>query len=316
MSDTRFRPSFKASNEGDTQNQQRVSPRVPVNHPVPRNTGRRTVNSSMNNVNNSYEEPQQRSSYSGGMRPPMEDIQREYMEEKQVKKSKGALKKVLITLGVLVVIVGLVLGAAYLGSNGSIPFIDTGEIANKTETNTTTDAQSSLLKNTTSEFTGEPVPVKWPSDIVPTRMELQFDPVTGEQYILLVGDKNGLGTVIRSYDASGVLKGFWVVVPDEPALSNSTNNTNNTTNNTTNNNSNNATTTELTEEQKLANDVHAIIKGQVDGKTAEQLTTEYKDKLTPIAEKYKITEQQAVEKYLSILEQLAKAAQQNQQNGN
>ena len=85
----------------------------------------------------------------------------------------------------------------------------------------TDSSQKQIATNKLSDkvptFDGKPTPVKWPADVKPTRMDIQLDPSSGQPVLLLTGDKAGLGTVIRSYNTTGTLTGFWVIVPDTQA---------------------------------------------------------------------------------------------------
>jgi len=54
-------------------------------------------------------------------------------------------------------------------------------------------------------------------DIRPIRMDIHLDPVTSEPVLILVGERDGVGTVIRAHNREGELIGMWVVVPEATA---------------------------------------------------------------------------------------------------
>ncbi|MNE67569.1 hypothetical protein D3C80_1631840 [compost metagenome] len=143
-------------------------------------------------------------------------------------RKKGLLKKILIGFGAVAVLGGIIYASAYMGSKGDVPFVDGSSVTG--ETSNALANIPSLNSNQSNTFTGDPVPVKWPSDIQPTRMEVFLNPINGDPVLLLVGDKSGLGTVLRSYDKQGSLNGYWVIVPDNATATTNTQQT--TTNNT------------------------------------------------------------------------------------
>lgn len=160
-----------------------------------------------------------------------------YPSHNQEKIKKGFPKSIKIVLISVIVILIFLIGFRFL-TNGNNPFkgIDASSILNGQEDNLNSNkvgSTGSLFNSDTSNvsYGGDLIPVKWPADITPTKMEIQLDPTTGDPILILIGDKSGLGTVIRSYNKSGVLTGFWVIVPDN-SLSTETNNTNNTKNTT------------------------------------------------------------------------------------
>lgn len=235
----RFRPNRNVSNNVS----QRVSSRVPVNRQVP---SRQEVRGSDQTEptkqqseptqqrparNQEVEQEQKRQAQTPPRRPssPMSNVEEEYIQDSSKSKKGGMLKKALIGIFSIVLIAAIGIGASYYMSSNDWDPVDSSQVTgdNTSPITATSDTKDALSDFGKEEFSGEPVPVKWPSDIQPTRMELFLDPQTSKPVLLLVGDKAGLGTVLRSYNQSGDLTGFWVIVPDEPALDqNNNNNTN------------------------------------------------------------------------------------------
>lgn len=140
------------------------------------------------------------------------------------KKNKSN-KKIFIFSGILVV--GLIFGAFTLktinsskNNQNNLTYQQQNTVTQLPST-TNIDQTKTVLNN---DFNGSPFQVKWPTDIKPTRMEIMYNPVTGEPTLMLVGEKTGVGTIIRSYNSKGVLNGYWVIVPDNPSNLQPTNN--------------------------------------------------------------------------------------------
>ena len=123
-------------------------------------------------------------------------------------RGKTLLTKIIIGVAVVIGLVVLALGTVHLSSQGGFPFLR-GE-------DQTPPINLGLLQNRTP-FDGTPVPLKWPVDIRPIRMDIHLDPVTSEPVLILVGERDGVGTVIRAHNREGELIGMWVVVPEATA---------------------------------------------------------------------------------------------------
>lgn len=215
--------------------------------------------------------------------PPMMNTKR--------RNSGGNNKKLIAIIAVVVLVI--VAAVVYFISNNNQPSVENIF----SETNTMTTGENALTTNVNTALTGadgNPVQVKWPSDITPTKMELHLDPVTGSPILMLVGEKSGLGTVVRAHDANGNLTGFWVIVTDTPALENY-----NAGTNVQNNTNTQVTTPNL--EQTIADEIHTFIKGEIKGKTTEALLTEHKDNLSAVSKKYGKTNEEVLGYYLTIL---------------
>lgn len=204
---------------------------------------------------------------------------------KRNKKNNGDKKKWLIVGGVL--IVAVIAGLLFVNSN------------NKPEINVnlsdpTAQVDSSVFGETTNIAVpgadGNPVQVKWPSDITPTKMELHLDPVTGSPILMLVGDKTGLGTVVRAHDATGKLTGFWVIVTDEPALNNYNSDAS----------AGNQTQTQVetpTLEQTIYNEIITFIPS-IGNETKDQLLEKYKTQLSEVSKKYGKTNEECLDIFI------------------
>lgn len=216
MSEQRLRPNG------------RPAPSVPVTRPVAnRQVPKPPTQSYEQEDQGRVNQPQQNfSTYSeqqapplGGMgTPPPFSMEDDYELESGKRKKSKLLKNLLLGGLAVGLLVGILFVVMYLfNGDKEVPFVDQTAITNGDNTNPLAkDGSTSGIGSVTKEvnFDGNPVPVKWPSDVKPTRMELQLDPTTGKPVLLLVGDKEGLGTVIRSYNQSGDLSGYWVIVPD------------------------------------------------------------------------------------------------------
>lgn len=222
MSDQRLRPTG------------RPAPSVPVTRPT---ASRQVHQQPTQSFEREGERPQpQQPNFTmnhepsgGGMVPPPPFSLEDEYELENGKRNKSKLwKKLAIGAGIAVVLLVIAFVVMKWGDSPMTTF-DQNQITNGENTNplAKTEGTASPLSSKEVSFDGNPVPVKWPSDVKPTRMELQLDPNTGQPVLLLVGDKEGLGTVIRSYNQTGDLSGYWVIVPDEE--SNTTNKTEETT---------------------------------------------------------------------------------------
>ena len=205
--------------------------------------------------------------------------------------SNGGNKKLIAIIAVVVLLV--VSAVVYFISNNNQPSVD--NVFSDTNVLTTGENAMTTVNTALTGADGTPVQVKWPSDITPTKMELHLDPVTGSPILMLVGEKSGLGTVVRSHDANGNLTGFWVIVTDSPALENYSNGT------TNNNPSVGTQVTTPNLEQTIADEIHTFIKGEIKGKTTEALLTEHKDNLSAVSKKYGKTNEEVLGYYLTIL---------------
>lgn len=176
----------------------------------------------------SYEQEETQAPYSkspypeaprmGGM-PPNMGFEDDYEEKGSASKKSSKFKMILFGIVGVVALVGIIfLVMQLVGGNDSK--VETGVLGNTNSTVGTTN----ITSETSDKFDGNPIPVKWPSDVTPTRMEIQLDPTTGAPILMLIGDKSGLGTVIRSYEKSGSLTGYWVIVPDDASATTNNNN--------------------------------------------------------------------------------------------
>lgn len=138
-----------------------------------------------------------------------EEFERDSSKEGKSKKLKMAIFGVLGAI-ILLGLVFVVMKLTDSGDPNKVSLLNGSTEAVSNNALVKTDSNNS----TTATFDGNPVPVKWPSDVTPTRMEIQLDPISGEPIVMLIGDKSGLGTVIRSYNKGGNLTGYWVIVPD------------------------------------------------------------------------------------------------------
>lgn len=142
----------------------------------------------------------------------------------------GNLKSKIIAGGVVVAL----LAACGIGLTIKSQKSKTSEQTPFAGTNLSQQANTNAL---TSNATGDtPTNVGWPSDITPTRMEIQLNPKTGEPTLILIGERSGVGTIVRSYDNSGSLTGYWAITSSSPAFANSSTTNSqpaNTANNTT-----------------------------------------------------------------------------------
>lgn len=186
-------------------------------------------------------------------------------------KEKGNKKLILGIIGAVVVLAVVIALFTFGGKGGDVEKVD--NVLNGDTVGTTT----SLLGNTnTTNFNGSAVEVPWPSDITPTKMEINLDPTTGEPVLMLVGEKSGVGTVIRSYNKAGALTGFWVIVSSDPALSGTQAQTGGST----------VTGTTPTLEQTIADEVHVYLGGKITGMSTEDIIKEFNESLTATATKY------------------------------
>lgn len=306
MSDQRYYQSFKSSQEGGS-NSNKVSPRVPVNRPVPRsnfNRAEREVNTGgygggTTQTQQTYEAPRSI--------PSMNTVEQEFVEEKAKKKGMSTFKKVLIGFLAVVILLGIFLGGAYLSSTGNMPFTNGNSIFSGSSQS---DKPSLFSTKTSTKFDGQPVPVKWPTDVKPTRMEMQLDPNTGELILLLVGEKDGVGTVIRSYDKNGNLIGYWIITPDETSA-NTSNNTN-TNQQQNQQQSTNQQQSDASAEQEIAVATHKLIGNHLEGKNADQILQEFGPQLAEIGKKYNLNAEQVLQVYIKV----AQEYQQQQQSTN
>ena len=238
---------------------------------------------------NSYNQPPQQQPPQPEYQPPMEpNYQEEYQQPMYSNRNekKPANKKLIFGIvGAVVAIAVVVSIFAFGGSKG------VSKVENVLDSNAeTTDLGSgtSLLGGngtTTANFNGSAVEVPWPSDITPTKMEINLDPTTGDPVLMLVGEKSGVGTVIRSYNKAGALTGFWVIVSSDPALTNE------------NNTANAVTGTTPTLEQTIADEVHTYLGGTIEGKTTNDIIKDYNTELTATATKYGKTVEQVLNYY-------------------
>lgn len=220
MSEQRFRPSNGGGN--------RPPARVPVTRPVGRQTPQAPQQPTQSfereepqTQSRPYQQPQghgyqeQPQQTRMGV-PPMMDFEEEYMEEEGKKSKSKLVRNLTIGFVALLVILGGIFAATKLLGNDDVPLVDGSKVTEGENTNPLSEKAASPTGETTEvvDFDGNPIPIKWPADVKPTRMEIQLDPSTGKPVLLLVGDKSGLGTVIRSYQQDGKLSGYWVIVPD------------------------------------------------------------------------------------------------------
>lgn len=210
---------FSQSRGNNNPSSNRVPSRVPVSRPVPNRTGsygdQDNVRSSGLNSREDRQAPPR------NVMTPTAHIEEEFTEQETPQKKKGGFLKIAIISVLALSLIGLaVFGVMQLGLNQDSPAVDTnglvqqGENTNPLLKNAEKGSASPELAEAKAQFDGNPVPVKWPADIKPTRMEVYLDPTSGDPVLLLVGDKAGLGTVLRSYSKDGGLTGFWVIIPD------------------------------------------------------------------------------------------------------
>lgn len=193
-------------------------------------------------------------------------------------------KKVIFGIIGVVVILAVVVAIFAFGGQK-----DVSKVENVLEKDTI-GSTSSLLGGdnslTAGAFNGSAVEVPWPSDITPTKMEINLDPTTGDPVLMLVGEKSGVGTVIRSYNKAGALTGFWVIVSSDPVLSgDATGNT--------------VTGTTPTLEQTIATEVHSYLNGKIDGLSKEDIIKNFNTELTATATKYGKTVENVVDYYIA-----------------
>lgn len=221
--------------------QQPVQPQVqsaPVQQPMP------TQQMQQKPPTHSYEETQNNSGRQeypeqrfGGM-PPNLGFEESYEEGESSRKKSNKLKMAILgVVGIVVIAAIAFLLMQVIGNDDSK--VDQGALGNSNNELNITSLGGS---NSGNKFDGNPIPVKWPSDVTPTRMEIQLDPVTGNPILMLIGDKSGLGTVVRSYAKDGSLSGYWVIVPDDASATNAQPNTNNQQSNQSTDNNQNANT--------------------------------------------------------------------------
>ena len=301
MSNQRYYQSFKSSQEGGS-NTNKVSPRVSVNRPVPRSNYNRVERGEVNsgygsNTQSSYEPPRSI--------PSMNNVEKEFIEEKAKKRSSSTAKKVFIGFLAVVLLLGIFLGGAYLSSTGNMPFADNNSILNGGQGN---NKPNILGSNKGDKFDGQPVPVKWPTDVRPTRMEMQLDPNTGEVILLLVGEKEGVGTILRSYNKNGNLTGYWIITPDETTPQQSNNQQQN------NNQQQQKQQSNMTPEQEVAVATHQLIGNHLEGKNAEQILQEFGTQLGEIGKKYNLSAEQVLQVYIKVAQDYQQ--QNNQQQNN
>ena len=197
---------------------------------------------------------------------------------------KSGNKKIVVGIVAAVAVVAVVVSIFAFGGKKNVDKIDNV----LDETTSTVGTTSSLLSGqNASSFNGSAVEVPWPSDITPTKMEINLDPTTGDPVLMLVGEKSGVGTVIRSYNKAGSLTGFWVIVSSDPALSD--------TNSTAMGNTVTGTTPTL--EQTIADEVHTYLGGKIDGKSTNDIIKDYNTELTATATKYGKTVEQVLNYY-------------------
>lgn len=198
-----------------TTNTQKPVGRVPVTRPVGRPQEAPTQSFEREEAPSpkNFQEPVQQPRMA---MPPNMGFEEE-LEEDNSRKSKNNLMKY-IGFGIIgtVIIIGIIFLIMKMTDGGEPDILDGSAVTQGQETNPLANGAKTLNGETTTEvnFDGNPIPVKWPSDVTPTRMEIQLDPVSGDPVLMLVGDKSGLGTVIRSYSSAGQLSGYWVIVPD------------------------------------------------------------------------------------------------------
>ena len=139
-------------------------------------------------------------------------IEEEFTENKKEKKKQS--RWVGIALGV-VGVAALVFVGVFL-----MMFLSKDE---QPATNTPAIQTNQLGQKSSGKgiVSGDPTPVKWPADVKPTRMEIQANPKTGEPTLMLVGDKEGMGTLVRQYSENGDLINHWLITPStDDSLSN------------------------------------------------------------------------------------------------
>lgn len=204
-----FRPTAKSP--------QKPGGRVPVTRPVGRPTEAPTQSFEREEVKVSPTSYQEATPPPRMAMPPNMGFEEELEEENGRKAKNNLFKYIALGLAGTIVIVALIFLIMKFTGNDAPPAIDGSIVTDGQETNILGGGASTLntdgSKNTAS-FDGSPIPVKWPADVTPTRMEIQLDPKSGDPVLMLVGDKSGLGTVIRSYSSAGALSGYWVIVPD------------------------------------------------------------------------------------------------------
>lgn len=203
----RFRPS--------TNNVQKPAGRVPVTRPVGRPQEQPTQSFEREEYSN-YKEPVQQMQQPRMSMPPNMGFEEEHEEESNYKSKANLFKYIGFGLLGAVVIIGIIFMIMKMSDGGDTQTVDGTAVTQGQQTNPLGNGATTPTGSKTGEvtFDGNPIPVKWPADVTPTRMEIQLDPTSGQPVLMLVGDKSGLGTVIRSYNKSGELSGYWVIVPD------------------------------------------------------------------------------------------------------
>lgn len=203
-----FRPAVK--------NAQKPGGRVPVTRPVGRPQEAPTQSferEEMKGPTASYSEP---AAPPRMAMPPNMGFEEELEEENGRKNKNNLFKYIALGLVGTIIIVAIIFLVMKFTGEDATPTVDGSVVTNGQETNILGGGAATLNTDGTEtvSFDGNPIPVKWPADVTPTRMEIQLDPKTGAPVLMLVGDKSGLGTVIRSYSSTGALSGYWVIVPD------------------------------------------------------------------------------------------------------
>lgn len=139
-------------------------------------------------------------------------IEEDFSENK--KETKKKTRWVGISFGILGILVLALLGFLLM----TVLSKDEQPAPNSPAIQTNQLGQKSSGKGIVS---GDPTPVKWPADVKPTRMEIQANPKTGEPTLMLVGDKEGMGTLVRQYSENGDLINHWLITPStDDSLSN------------------------------------------------------------------------------------------------
>lgn len=210
------------------------------------------------------------------------------------KKRSNGNNKLPIIIGAVVLVAAIAVGGIFMVNSKNKPNVDSSILTTTGEVDSSVFGDTTTL--TTTGVNGNPVQVKWPSDITPTKMELQLDPVTGSPILMLVGEKSGLGTVVRAHDATGALTGFWVIVTDAPALENYVqNNQNNAV--VTNESQQNVQT--LSVEDTIAKEVGQFV-GEIGSKTKDDLLKEFNSQLSEVAKKYGKTNEECLDYYINM----------------
>lgn len=263
MDNNKFKPIQRPTyNSGNSTNSYRPTYGQPQNQPTPQSQ------------QVEYQQPVEQNNYQEEYNAPSQNY--------KTPKSSGN-KKMVIGIIAVIAIIAVVVGIFAFGGNKGVDKVD-----NVLEETTPVGTSSSLLSGqTTGGFNGSAVEVPWPSDITPTKMEINLDPTTGEPVLMLVGEKSGVGTVIRSYNKAGALTGFWVIVSSDPALTDTTNN----------NSGNTVTGSTPTLEQTIADEVHTYLGGKIEGKSTNDIIKDYNTELTATATKYGKTVEQVLNYY-------------------